>query len=801
MDLKEGHNLSGPNKAAIELATMDASASVGETNSTFIMTPAEERKLVRKIDLHLMPLMFVLYLLQYLDKTSLGYTAIMGIIQDAASQPIPISIRNLNANNNVAEPQWYPILLDFELLLRGISRSQSSIFNSLGEILSIQMVMAAGKSFASLAVLRILLGAFEAAISPGFTIITSTWYKPSEHALRHGLWYCGASVAYIIGGIIAYGISHINSAIKAWQFLFIIFGAVTFIWGLVVWWLLPTNPQSAWFLNEHERKLAFERVQGARHSVETGEWNYAQMREAFMDPRSWLFFLICVFSTIPGGGMTAFGSIIIKDFGYSVLQTQLLSMSVGAFLLFFVIMTVAISMTLKNSRCLSISLLNFISLAGVLMVKLLPESNKTGRLGGLWLVCAHASAFPTILSLVSSNITGHTKKATVNGMLFIGFCTGYIIGSLTFIAQEAPAYKTAFNIMVACFVLNIAIIISMRQIMAKWNNQRNQEYGPKPVSDGLILEHGRQVDLDETDWENKDIRYFDFSERTLKLLCIGIEDVLIPAHQTRGTSSLDGKTAIVTGGSRGIGQAISINLARKGLSKLAITYSSNIKAAEETLKICQELGVKQAVAIQADALDPEFGPKTVAQALERLDTTVINILVNNAVLADHTKVLSIKDTTLNIFLEIMQANVYAPVSLTTSLLPHLPEYGGRVINISSVLAYQGNADPTVAYGASKTALQSYTRSFAENFSKYKNATFNSVVVGLTATDSIKASQHMMPPGFLDGQIRDTTAGNRIGVPDDIVYVVGFLAGEEGRWVNGAAVSANGGNRLLIPVLG
>ncbi|SCO23809.1 related to DAL5-Allantoate and ureidosuccinate permease [Fusarium fujikuroi] len=491
MDLKEGHNLSGPNKAAIELATMDASASVGETNSTFIMTPAEERKLVRKIDLHLV---------------------------------------------------WA----------------------------GIQMVMAAGKSFASLAVLRILLGAFEAAISPGFTIITSTWYKPSEHALRHGLWYCGASVAYIIGGIIAYGISHINSAIKAWQFLFIIFGAVTFIWGLVVWWLLPTNPQSAWFLNEHERKLAFERVQGARHSVETGEWNYAQMREAFMDPRSWLFFLICVFSTIPGGGMTA---------------------------------------------------------------------------------------------------------------------------------------------------------------------------------------------------------------------------------------SLDGKTAIVTGGSRGIGQAISINLARKGLSKLAITYSSNIKAAEETLKICQELGVKQAVAIQADALDPEFGPKTVAQTLERLDTTVIDILVNNAVLADHTKVLSIKDTTLNIFLEIMQANVYAPVSLTTSLLPHLPEYGGRVINISSVLAYQGNADPTVAYGASKTALQSYTRSFAENFSKSKNATFNSVVVGLTATDSIKASQHMMPPGFLDGQIRDITAGNRIGVPDDIVYVVGFLAGEEGRWVNGAAVSANGGNRLLIPVLG
>ncbi|KAG5764524.1 hypothetical protein H9Q72_007413 [Fusarium xylarioides] len=172
--------------------------------------------------------------------------------------------------------------------------------------------------------------------------------------------------------------------------------------------------------------------------------------------------------------------------------------------------------------------------------------------------------------------------------------------------------------------------------------------------------------------------------------------------------SLNGKTAIVTGGSRGIGQAISIHLARKGLTKLAITYASNIEAAEETLKRCQELGVEQAIAIKADALDPQFGPKTIAEVIKRLDTTVVDILVNNAVLADPAKALPIKDTTLDVFLEIMQANVYAPVSITTALLPHLPDYGGRVINISSVLAYQANSDPTVAYGASKTALQSYT---------------------------------------------------------------------------------------------
>ncbi|KAL5592988.1 hypothetical protein FOBRF1_012090 [Fusarium oxysporum] len=267
--------------------------------------------------------------------------------------------------------------------------------------------------------------------------------------------------------------------------------------------------------------------------------------------------------------------------------------------------------------------------------------------------------------------------------------------------------------------------------------------------------------------------------------------------------SLAGRTAIVTGGSRGIGQAIAIHLARKGISKLAITYASNVKAAEATLEQLRGLSVKDVVAIQADALDPEFASKVISEALNKLGTKVIDILVNNAVLADPAKVLPVKDTTLENFLEIMHGNVYAPLSLTTRVLPHLPEYGGRVINISSVLAYQGNSDTTMTYGASKATLQAYTRSFADSFGKTTRATFNSVIVGLTATDSIKASKEMdlMPPGYFDAQIRDTTAADRIGVPDDIAYIVGFLSSEEGRWVNGAAISANGGNKLVMPALG
>ncbi|KAL2877497.1 hypothetical protein SGCOL_007241 [Colletotrichum sp. CLE4] len=266
--------------------------------------------------------------------------------------------------------------------------------------------------------------------------------------------------------------------------------------------------------------------------------------------------------------------------------------------------------------------------------------------------------------------------------------------------------------------------------------------------------------------------------------------------------SLVGKTAIVTGASRGIGQAIAIHLARKGLSKLAITYASNSDAAQKTLDECRRLGVESAIAIQADALDPSFGTKIVSQTLQQLSPTSIDILVNNAVLSDYSKVEPINDTTLPVFLQVMQANVFAPISLTTAVIPHLPpQGGGRVIAISSVLAYQANSDPTMTYGASKAAFQSYTRSLAEAFGKTTKATFNSVIVGLTATDSVNNNKDLLPAGYLDGQIRNTTAADRIGVPEDIAYIVGFLASEEGRWVNGAAVSANGGNRLVMAALG
>ncbi|KAF2155469.1 MFS general substrate transporter [Myriangium duriaei CBS 260.36] len=465
-----------------------------------LLSPSEERKLVRKIDLHIIPVMFVLYLLQYLDKTSMGYAAIIGVIADT--------------HLNGVEYSWISSFFYVGFLIGSPISAVALVKFPATKVVVVTVIlwattlmcMAIGHNFGGLAALRILLGVFEAAINPGFSIVTSMWYKPNEHALRHGLWYAGASIAYIFGGILAYAISHIRSGIRSWQVLFIIFGALTFVWGVAMFFVLPINPQTAYFLSHEERSKAFARVQGLRHSADTRQWEPKQAKEALLDVRSWLFFLLCIFTTLPGGGLTAFGSIITQSFGYTVFQTQLLGMITGTFLLIFLILTVSISTLFEDARCISIAVLNVVSLAGVLMIKFIPAHHKWGQLGGFWLISAYASSFPTILSLVSSNITGRTKGSTVNAMLFLGFCMGYIIGPLTFLAQEAPYYPTAYNVMIASFVLNTVIIMSMRQTMLLWNKRRDKAGGSAST---LIANASRNdtMELDRTDWENKGIRY------------------------------------------------------------------------------------------------------------------------------------------------------------------------------------------------------------------------------------------------------------------------------------------------------
>jgi 3-oxoacyl-[acyl-carrier protein] reductase len=265
---------------------------------------------------------------------------------------------------------------------------------------------------------------------------------------------------------------------------------------------------------------------------------------------------------------------------------------------------------------------------------------------------------------------------------------------------------------------------------------------------------------------------------------------------TGASASLAGKYAVVTGGSRGIGAAIAVYLAKKGAEGVAITYVQNRAAAEKVAAEVGALGSK-AVIIQADILSANYGDMVIQGALRGLEIDRLDVIVNNAAIVDMAYNKPFMEMAFETAHKLFQGNALAPLSVIRSAFPYLPVRGGRIINISSTASKDANQDPIMAYGASKAALDSFTRSLAAQFAAEKHCTINSVSVGGTETDAQMAALKMLPEDMLEKVKARQTAEHRMGVPEDIAMIVGFLASEESRWINGANVPANGGSLLLL----
>ena len=268
------------------------------------------------------------------------------------------------------------------------------------------------------------------------------------------------------------------------------------------------------------------------------------------------------------------------------------------------------------------------------------------------------------------------------------------------------------------------------------------------------------------------------------------------AASAGASASLKGKFALVTGGSRGIGAAIAVYLAKKGVEGVAITYVGNKTAAEKVAAEVTTLGSKATI-VKADVLSEDYGEVVVQGAMRGLRTKHLDIVVNNAAIVDMAYNQPFMDMSSDITHKLFRGNTLAPLSVIRAAFPYLPERGGRIINISSVASKEANRDPLMTYGASKAALDSFTRSLASMFASEKHCTINSVSVGGTETDAALAAIKMLPAGVLEDIRGKQTAEKRLGLPEDIAMIVGFLASEESRWINGANVPANGGSMLLL----
>ena len=243
------------------------------------------------------------------------------------------------------------------------------------------------------------------------------------------------------------------------------------------------------------------------------------------------------------------------------------------------------------------------------------------------------------------------------------------------------------------------------------------------------------------------------------------------------SKKLEGKTAFVTGGSRGIGAAIARRLAADG-ARIAITYSKGADAATSVVKAIEGAGGK-AIAIQADATDPAAVKaaieKTVA-SLGRLD-----VLVNNAGTAIPKK---FEETTLEELDRVIDINVRGVFITTQAALKHMND-GGRIVMIGSCVGERMMTPGLVPYSATKGAIRMFTQGLSREVGD-RGITVNNIQPGPIDTDLNPAAGEWAVPQ------KAATALNRYGSVDDVAALVAFVAGPEASYITGANLTVDGG---------
>lgn len=246
--------------------------------------------------------------------------------------------------------------------------------------------------------------------------------------------------------------------------------------------------------------------------------------------------------------------------------------------------------------------------------------------------------------------------------------------------------------------------------------------------------------------------------------------------------NLSGKTALVTGASRGIGRASALALAKAG-AQVLVHYSTGEKAAAAVVAEIRQAGGR-AEKVSADLRAPD-GPHALATRVRAIVGDRLDILVANAGIS---KTATIEETTIEDFDDLFAVNVRAPYFLVQQLLPTMSK-GSSIVLLSSLAAH-ASVGTLSAYAATKGAVDTLVKHFASALGE-RGIRVNAVAPGVVETDMSSFARTDAGRDFTLGM----QALKRVAQPDDIGAVVAFLASDEARWITGDTLRVDGGSKL------
>ncbi|KAJ5701045.1 hypothetical protein N7488_008593 [Penicillium malachiteum] len=465
---------------------------------------ATNKRLKRMIDRRVLVIMICTYFLQALDKGTMSFASIMGIKTDAHLEDgqkyswlttcIYIAVLTVEYPTNWII-QRVPIAkyLGINICLWGMTLAMH----------------AACHNFTGLVTVRTLLGIFEACCQPTFVLLSSMWYKREEQAATVTYWYMMNGAQQVVGGLLAYCFTLIggDKVLKSWQALFLSYGCLSVLWGLFVIWYMPDSPMRAKCFSEDDKHLMVERLRSNQTGIQNKEFRSYQVWEALRDPQTWCYCCIQIFTTLPTSGLGAFAGIIMTGFHFTTLQSQLLAMVLGFYII--VILLTSAWLVKKYHQNLLV-MLGFVipSYIGTIVLMTVPNTTlatKVGLLISYYITLSFWSAQTLCLSMVSRNIAGQTKKATVVAATFVSWAAGNAIGPQVFLDWDAPRYHIAWSVHLACYACMTAAVIFLRFYLIRQNKKKDEMLAAAGITTAdPNLIHAFE---DKTDQENLNFRY------------------------------------------------------------------------------------------------------------------------------------------------------------------------------------------------------------------------------------------------------------------------------------------------------
>ncbi|KAL3425445.1 high-affinity nicotinic acid transporter [Phlyctema vagabunda] len=465
---------------------------VTDTDDAPAFDEGQTRKLLRKMDRHLVPFLAVLYLLSFLDRTNIGNARLFGLEADLGMEGL---------DYNIALAVFFPPYVAAEIPSNMMmKRYRPSIW------LTIIMVawglcvtfMGFVNNLTGLIIARVFLGICEGGLFPGVTYYITLWYRRHECGYRMAVFFSAATAAGAFGGLLARGIGSMDGVggKAGWAWIFILEGLLTLAVASVAWWAINDYPSTAKFLTAEEKVEVARRLKADRNSL-ADEFDVKYFWDALKDWKIYGHMLITIGIYTPLYSISLFLPTIIRTMGngqYSPETSQLLSVPpyvVGC------VFTIGAGLYADKLKQRGIFMLTFEAVAIIGWVLLISSDKPANQyIGTFFCVSGIYPLVPLGVAWNGNNIGGSLKRG-VGIAMHVGFGNlGGVIASFMYMTKDSPRFLPGHGTLIGLISMSFVVTLIMTTYLRRENARRDREY----TSPELYTEEQKLAERDRGDY-------------------------------------------------------------------------------------------------------------------------------------------------------------------------------------------------------------------------------------------------------------------------------------------------------------